>query len=110
MLYYIIALFALAAIFGMILLSYVMKSKATPRGIMVTHGLLAATGLILLLVYTFQNKPGPVESAVLFVIAALGGFLLAYKELTGKVVPKWLAVTHGLLAISGFIALLVFAF
>ena len=110
MLYYIIAVFALAAILGMTLLSYVLKNKETPRGLMIMHGLFAATGLVLLLYYVFGNSPGPVESAVLFVIAALGGFVLAIKDITGKPVPKWLAVTHGLIAVSGFIMLLVFTF
>ncbi|HRO41575.1 MAG TPA: hypothetical protein PL009_01980 [Flavipsychrobacter sp.] len=108
MLYTIIALFALAAIFGMTLLSYVLKGKETPKGIMVTHGLLAAVALVLLLTYVFGNKPGLTESAVLFVIAALGGFVLAARDLTGKRVPKWLAVVHGLIAVAGFIFLLVY--
>lgn len=108
MLYTIIAVFALAAILGMTLLSYVLKSKETPKALMIFHGLFAATGLILLLYYVFGNSPGPVESAVLFVIAALGGFVMVAKDLTGKPIPKWLAVTHGLIAVAGFIMLLVF--
>src|SRR5215212_3589623 len=98
MLYTIIAFFALAAIMGMILISYVLKSKETPKGIMVVHGFLAVIGLALLLYYTFSNKPGPLESAVLFVIAALGGIILAIRDITGKSVPKWLAVVHGVVA------------
>jgi hypothetical protein len=109
MLYTIIAFFALAAIFGATLLTYVLRGKETPKGIMVVHGLFAATALILLLLYVFGNKPGPVESAVLFVIAALGGLVLAARDLTGKKIPKWLAVVHGLIAVTGFIFLLVFA-
>ncbi|WP_276134038.1 hypothetical protein [Polluticoccus soli] len=110
MLYTIIAVFALAAILGMTLLSYVLRSKETPKALMIFHGLFAATGLILLLSYVFGNSPGPKESAILFVIAALGGAVLVTKDLTGKPIPKWLAVTHGLLAVTGFILLLVFTF
>lgn len=110
MLYTIIALFALAAIMGMILLSFVLKSKRRPRAVMVIHGLLAVTSLVLLFSYIGNNRPGPVESAVLFVIAALGGIIMAIRDLSGKTVPKALAVVHGLLAVSGFIFLLVFAF
>lgn len=109
MLYSIIAVFALAAILGMTLLSYVLKSKETPKGLMIMHGLFAATGLVLLLYYVFENTPGPVESAVLFVIAALGGFVLVIRDITGKSIPKWLAVTHGLIAVTGFILLIAFA-
>lgn len=110
MLYTIIALFALAAIMGMALLSYVLRDKETPKGIMIVHGLFAATGLVLLLSYVFGDKPGPVESAVLFVVAALGGFIMAARDLTGKKIPKWLAVAHGLIAVSGFVFLLLFTF
>lgn len=110
MLYSIIAIFALAAIMGMILLSHVLKSKETPKGVMIAHGLLAATGLVLLISYVFGDKPGPVESTVLFVIAALGGFILVARDLTGKAIPKWLAMVHGLVAVAGFILLLVFTF
>jgi hypothetical protein len=60
--------------------------------------------------YIFGNSPGPVESAVLFVIAALGGFIMLARDLGNKPIPKWLAVGHGLLAVTGFILLLVFAF
>ncbi len=108
MLYTIIAIFALAAILGMVLLSYVLRKKTTPKAVMIGHGLFAATALVLLLVYTFDHQPGPVESLILFVIAALGGFILVAKDLTGKEIPKWLAVVHGLTAVAGFILLLVF--
>jgi glucan phosphoethanolaminetransferase (alkaline phosphatase superfamily) len=110
MLYTIIGIFAIAAILGMTLLSFVLKGKETPRAIMILHGLFAATGLVLLLSYVFNNTPGPMESAVLFVIAALGGFVLVFRDLTGKPIPKWLAVVHGLIAVGGFIMLLAFAF
>src|SRR5690606_1716356 len=102
MLYTIIALFALAAIFGMALLSYVLKDKETPKGVVITHGLFAAVALVLLLMYVFGDQPGPMESAVLFVIAALGGFIMVARDFTGRKIPKWLAVVHGLAAVAGF--------
>ena len=109
MIYTAIAFFALAAILGMILLSYVLRGKETPKGVVFTHGPLAAIGLVLLVVYTV-NQPGPVESIVLFTIAALGGVVMLTRDLSGKKIPKWLAVLHGLIAVSGFIFLLVFTF
>lgn len=109
MLYAIIGLFALAAILGMTLLSYVLKDKETPKGVMIVHGLFAAVALVLLLLYVFNNTPGPLESAVLFVIAALGGFILVARDITGKKIPKWLAVTHGVIAVAGFIFLIMFS-
>ena len=109
MIYTSIAFFALAAILGMLLLSYVLREKETPKAAVVTHGLFAVTGLILLILYVINN-PGPVESVVLFVIAATGGIIMLARDLSGKKIPKWLGVAHGLIAVSGFIFLLVFAF
>lgn len=109
MIYTAIAFFALAAILGMVLLSFVLKGKETPKGVVFTHGPLAAIGLVLLIIYTIDN-PGPMESVVLFIIAALGGVVLVIRDLSRRPIPKWLAVAHGLIAVTGFIFLLVFAF
>lgn len=110
MIYTSIALFALAAILGMILLSFILRDKETPKGLAFAHGPIAAIGLILLFIYTFNNSPGPVESLVLLTIAAIGGIVVFMRDITNKPVPKWLAVTHGLIAVTGFVFLLVFAF
>jgi hypothetical protein len=109
MIYTAIAFFALAAILGMMLLSFVLRGKETPKGIVFTHGPLAAIGLILLIVYAVK-QPGPIDSIVLFVIAALGGVVMLVRDLGGKPIPKWLGVVHGLIAVSGFVCLLIFAF
>ncbi len=109
-LYSIIGLFALGALIGMYLLSLVLRNRETPKAVAVTHGAFVVIALIMLINYISNNSPGPVESLVLFVMAALGGIVLAYRDFTGKKIPKWLAVTHGVLAISGFTLLLIFAF
>ena len=109
MIYTAIAFFALAAIFGLLLLSYVLKGKETRKTVVVTHGLLAASGLTLLIIYML-NRPGPIESLVLFTIAVLGGVVMLVKDLSGKPIFKWLGIAHGLIAVCGFIFLLVFAF
>ena len=110
MIYTAIGFFSLAAILGMFLLSFILREKETPKGVAVAHGLLAATGLVLLVVYTTQHTPRPLESLILFVIAATGGFIVFARDIMNKTLPKWLAVVHGLAAVSGFILLLVFAF
>lgn len=110
MIYTALAFFSIAAILGLILLSFVLKGKNTPKGLVFTHGPLAALALILLIVYALGNSPAPIASIVLFIIAALGGFVLVYHDFMGKVIPKWLAVVHGLTAVTGFIFLLAFAF
>ena len=110
MIYTAIAFFALAAILGMVLLSFVLKGKETPKAVVFTHGPLAITGFILLIIYSLKQGPGPTESIVLFAIAATGGLIMVIRDLTGRTIPKWLAIFHGLLAVGGFIFLLIFAF
>jgi len=105
-----IVCFALAAILGLYLLSFVLRNKNTPKGIAFIHGPVASVGLILLIIYAFFHSPSPIVSIVLFVLAALGGLMLIYRDLTGKSVPKWLAIGHGLIAVTGFIFLIVFTF
>jgi hypothetical protein len=108
--YTIIGLFALGAIIGIYLLALVLKDCATPRSVTFIHGLFVLIAFVLLIIYTRMNTPEPIDSLVLFSIAAVGGLVLVYKDLTGKLVPKWLALTHGLAAIGGFVFLFAFAF
>src|SRR4051812_4746170 len=109
-LYLIIGMFALGALIGMYLLALVLQKKETPKFVAFIHGLFVAAALILLIVYNSKHGPGLMESIILFVIAALGGLTLITRDLTGKSLPKWLALGHGLIAVAGFIFLLVFAF
>lgn len=108
--YVAIGFFALAALLGMYLLSFVLRGKETPKAVVFTHGPLAAIGIVLLIVYIFKGGPNPWESLILFVLAALGGAYMLFRDLTGKPIPKILAIGHGLLAVTGFVLLLVFAF
>ena len=105
-----IGFFALAAILGLFLISYILRSKETPKGVAIVHGILAATGIVLLVIYSLGNSPSPIESLVLFIIAATGGFIVFVRDIINKPVPKWLAIVHGLVAVTGFIFILMFAF
>ncbi|MFD2245394.1 hypothetical protein [Pontibacter ruber] len=105
-----IEFFALAALLGMYLLTFVLRGKETPKAIVFTHGPLAAVGIILLIVYILKGGPNPWDSLILFVLAALGGAYMLFRDLTGRPIPPLLAVGHGLLAVTGFVLLLVFAF
>lgn len=110
MIYIAIAVLSLTAILGLYLLSLLLRNKSTPKGVTIIHGLMAAAALILIIIYSFVNKPSPWESVIALVIAALGGFMLNYRDITGKSVPKWLGIGHGLVAITGFALLIYFAF
>jgi hypothetical protein len=109
MLYLVISLFALGAIIGMYLLALVLQKKETPKFVSFIHGAFVAAALILLVVYCMHH-PGFTEAIILFVVAALGGVVLIHRDLTAKSLPAWLAIGHGLIAVAGFIFLLISAF
>lgn len=92
-----------AALLGGIMLSYLLQGKPIPKGMAFVHGPLAATGLIILIIYAFTttNQYKYYESIALFAVAAVGGIVLFYRDLTGKKLPKWLGVAHGLIALTG---------
>ena len=105
-----ITIFGMVAIVGMYLLSLIMRNKETPKAVTIIHGLFAVLAVVLLVIYCFANHTGPLVSIVIFIIAAVAGVIVNYKDITGKKVPKWLAITHGLVAVIGFAFLLAFAF
>lgn len=101
-------IFGAVILLGLFLLSYVLQSKDTPKAIAFIHGSLASVGLILLIIYAYFNPSGLlIASIVLFILAACGGALLIYKDITGQGVPKVLALGHGFLALTAFIILLL---
>jgi hypothetical protein len=111
MLYVTIALFAIAAAMGVINLKHWMGESKPPRGIVYAHGLFAASALVLLLVQAMRSEGAALRtSLVFFIIAALGGFYLFARDLRGKIGPGWLAMVHGLVAVVGFVLLLLVAF
>jgi hypothetical protein len=75
------------------------------------HGAFAAIALVLLVFFAVQNPENyPKASLLLFVVAALGGFYMFARTLRQKTGPLPLAFLHALLAVSGFVLLLMFAF
>lgn len=106
-----IILFALAAVLGLILLTKVLKDENTPKTVVYSHGAAAAIALVLLIIaYMNQGDTLLMISVLIFVVAALGGFVLFAKDLGQKTIPKWLAVVHALAAVTAFVLLLVAAF
>src|SRR6476659_8693032 len=102
MLYLIIGIFALAAIFGLVILKNWFTSAHTSRTTVYVHGIFAAIGLGILIYYMTTNGSSNLRTAlILLVIAALGGFYMFFRDLKGKFSPMWLAVIHALLAVTG---------
>ena len=104
-----LALFALAAIVGVYMLTRLLRNELPPWLAAVIHGAFAATGLVLL-IYTLATSgvsPAPVlfAAAVILVIAALAGFLLVSFHARKKAPPRALAFVHAAAAIAGFLTL-----
>lgn len=111
MLYASIALFALAAVAGItILITWLNKKNASPT-VVYTHGLLAVSGLLVLLYYAFTHPQGYPKLAIgLFIATALGGIYLFATSRPDREKPLPVAGLHALLAVSSLIALLVYVF
>jgi hypothetical protein len=109
MLLYAAVLFALAALGGLAMLAMRMKGKPLPMGLGIGHGLLAAVGLVLVILEWVNAGAGTYLGWALglFVVAALGGFALFAMHVRGKPQPVGLIVVHGLVAVVAFVLLLL---
>ncbi len=103
-----IILFVVAALFGFTALLSVLKNTQASRAVVLTHGGFAAVGLVLVIVAVARNASAPVASLILFLIAAVGGFVLFALDLQKKTLPKALAILHPLIAAAGLVLLIVF--
>lgn len=97
-------IFAVAAAGGVVLALHVLRNKLAPWALSIVHGLLGATGLVLVLLAVLQGRGGSLATASLavLVVAALGGFFLASFHWREKLAPKGVVVLHALVAVSGF--------
>ncbi|NGP88619.1 hypothetical protein [Fodinibius halophilus] len=106
-----VMLFALAAVLGVVLIIKVFKDEETPKAVVYSHGGAAALALVLLIItYMKQGESLLLISLLIFVVAALGGFVMFGLDISKKSIPKWLSVVHALAAVTGFILLLYAAF
>jgi hypothetical protein len=108
-----IILFAIAALGGATMAFMHFKGRTPPPlALAALHGILAATGLIVLLLAVMKAGTGgtPGIALGLFVLAALGGFGLLSFHLRGRALPNGLVIGHGLLAVAGFAVLLAAVF
>ena len=105
----IIILFAIAAVVGLTMAVAAFQGRFPPVPSAVLHGIFAATALVLLLIaVAVQGATGAALWAlVLFVIAALGGFGLAFGfHARKRALPKGFVAVHALIAVVGFLLLL----
>lgn len=100
-----------AILFGITALGGVVLAfrNERPMFLSIIHGSLAAAGLVLLIIAVLQGATGtlPLLALALFVIAALGGFVLFAFHLRGRQLPRGLVYIHGLLAVIAEILLIM---
>ncbi len=107
-----LVLFGLAALGGLYMAAVRFRgAERPPTAIALVHGAAAAAGLIALIVAVVgATVPGLARTAlVVFIVAALGGFFLFAQHLQKKALPINVMVVHALVAVAGFVLLLVAA-
>lgn len=103
-----LVIFAIAALGGLALASFVLRDRLAPWPLSILHAALGAIGLIILLyaAFTAGISKGALTALVILIIAALGGFYLASIHLGQKVAPKPVVFVHAGFAVIGFLTLL----
>lgn len=103
-----LALFAIAAFFGLTLLIRRMADNALPGGVILIHGVLAGAALVLALVVGAGAGPTRQLATIglaTLVVAALVGLGLLVTYLRKGSFPAPMAVVHALVALGGFLLL-----
>jgi len=105
-------LFAVSALGGLTLATLHFKKKNLPIPLALLHGLLGAGGLVALLLALLGSGfvGAPALAFAIFVVAALGGFLLFSFHLRKRPLPSKLVIIHGLAAVVAFGILLAAIF
>jgi glucose uptake protein GlcU len=108
-----ISLFAIAAAGGLVMAGVrAFADRNPPAWLAMAHGLLAGAGLTLLLfaAFTVGLPAHALWALIALVIAALGGVFLnlGYQE-KRALLPKPVMYLHALIAVTGFVLLLVAA-
>jgi hypothetical protein len=101
-------LFAVAAVGGLIMASIRFRGTNPPLALALVHGAVAAAGLVAFIVAVLHAPAaGPRIALVLFIVAALGGFVLFATHLRKKNIPVPLMLIHAVVAVGGFVVLLI---
>lgn len=108
MLTYAVIVFAIGALGGLLLASYVLRGRLAPWGVSLPHAGLGAIGLLLVIyaAVTAGISQTAMWALIILVVAALGGFYLASIHLRGTVAPKAVVFVHAGVAVIGFLTLL----
>jgi len=107
-----VILFGIAAVVGLYLASSHIKGKIPPIAVALLHGVLAASGLVIVIMAVVKATTSGMGlyALIFFLIAAVGGFVLITMHLRKRALPSGLIVIHALMAVVGFVLLLMWAF
>lgn len=112
MLYISLICFVVAASMGGVLVLMLDPQKSLPYSLAGVHGLLAAAGLITLILYVIGNpgKPLIIISLIAFIITALAGAYILSFQLRKLQQPVSIILLHGAVAVLsiGFLQLAIF--
>lgn len=106
-----IVLFVIAALLGLSVAAALIKKAPTSKPIAVSHGVVGAAALLVLIFYVAQHPNRLLTWAIgMLVVAALGGALLFVNDLRQKPGPLGLLVIHALVAVAavGLVVLAAF--
>lgn len=106
---YAVLLIALGAVVGLYMAIQHFKGRTPPKaGVAILHGLLAVSGVIVLLLGVWDIGFGTAHTwaLLLFGIAALGGLFLVSHHMRQRPLPNGVIVIHGLVAVIAFLVLL----
>jgi len=103
-----LVVFAIGALGGVALASFVLRGRLAPWPLSLLHAALGAIGLIIVLyaAFTAGISKAALTALVILIIAALGGFYLASIHLRSKVAPTPIVFVHAGVAVIGFLTLL----
>ena len=104
--------FGIAALGGLTLVTLRSRGKGLPMPLALGHGLMAAAGLIILIINIAGNMGNMLMniSLALFLVAALGGFTLFSFHARKKPLPAKLIPVHGLIAVAAYVLLILAIF
>ncbi len=98
-----LVLFLLGAVGGLIMAIRSIREQPIPWILAIGHGLLVASGLIVLLINVLNDSGGTLATVALIVLAtaALGGFYLLRFHISKEKHPQGVIIIHALAAVIG---------
>ena len=105
-----LVLFGLAALGGLVLASQRLRGAPQPAlPVALVHGAAAAAGLVALIIAVTGGEVPPIArtALIVFLVGALGGFFLFAQHMQKKPLPIPVMVVHALVAVTGFVLLLL---